>query len=184
MTSIELLRFRKKVVDGILFGLLILSGASFAFFCLYPVGHQIAFWLKHDIWLEKDLITYLRYLDISPYTNMKGLNRIIEWFVSIHIFPFGLIPTFLFLWALGSFAELSDRLESIIIGRSESEIEEDLLSIPTFGLDKIYPVFKWISNLPIWSVLDRVWSYLFGAIFWGFLFFIVFLLYYVNVINP
>lgn len=171
--------------------LFLLSGASFVLFCLFPIAYQIVFWLKYDIWLEQDLITYLRYLDISPYTDMKGLNRIIEWFVSIHISPFGLIPVFLFLWVFAYFEDLSSRLEKIIT-KSESvsgeitptHTEDDLRSIPTFGLDKIYPVFRNISGLTIWSALGKVWSHFFGWIFWVLLFFTVFLIYFVTRINP
>jgi hypothetical protein len=192
VNQFDSITFRIKIFDSIATSFGFLAVICLIVLGIYPIGNQVFFWLEHDIWVEKDLVTYLRYLDISPYTDMKGLNRIIEWFVSIHISVYALPPSFLLLWVFGHFAELSRRLENVIIVGSETEtgeitpqyVEEDLKKVPSYGLHKIYPVLRRIYDLPIWSPLDRIWFYFSRVIIWGFLIFLVFSLVYGFLIDP
>ena len=192
MTNFDSIRFRLKIFESLTISFGFVSVMCLIFLGIYPVGDQVLFWLKHDIWLEKDLITYLRYLDISPYTDMKGLNRIISWIVSTHIFVFSLILTLVFIFLCGHFAGVSAKLEMMITVGSESEngditpkyIEEGIKNVPSYGLDKIYPVLRWVRDLPIWSPLDKVWFYFSSIIIWGFLVFGLFIVVYVWVFEP
>lgn len=185
MIQLDSIRFRMKIFDSLAMSFGFLSAINLVLLGIIPFGHQVLFWLEHDVWLNKDFITYLRYLEISPYTDMKGLNRIIEWIVSTHVFVFSLILTLVLALIGGYFAGLSGELERAIILRSESE-NEDIApkNVPAFGLDKIYSLFRKISDQPIWSVLDRVWSYFFGFIFYGFLILLVFTLVVALWVNP
>jgi hypothetical protein len=179
MNRLESLKFQNSFFGGVGLLLIGLSVISAGMFFLVPLGDQIQHWLRFDRWLNKDLIFFLRYLGIDPYTDLRGLNRIIEWIVSIHIFIFGFIPILFFGYLSGIFFNRSTQLEKVIkqiethIDPEKSldeRVEDFVVSAAVYYyLDKIYMIYRRISDLSIWSPLDKVWFYFSRFIIWGFL---------------